>query len=248
MQQGVGLCLAQLQVLEEVEHETDLVERQADDIDQIGDGDDDLQGEFAAPEHARDSAIAVVRAAKNAVGNQHGPAAFQPPDRPGVGMPAVAALDPVGIDILGPFRLGDLVGGADTATASVGFASASLLAAGLLPLLFGAHREGFIELGCPGGSGQLLLKLGVAVLELGDSLLGGLQLTLYGRDQIDQSIGVDPSAEYIGLELLDGVHTRFLADSADCGKTCFTEFTATSRPRPHSSSTRSRSAGVRSKV
>src|SRR4051812_33759783 len=83
------------------------------------------------------------------------------------------------------------------------------------------------ELGCPGGSGQFLLKFGVAVLELGDSLLGGLQLTLYGRDQIDQPIGVDPSAEYIGLELLDRVHTCFLADSADCGKTCFTEFTAT---------------------
>src|SRR5205085_11160073 len=132
-----------------------------------------------------------------------------------------------GLDVLSSFRLGVLVGGADTATASFVCALASLLAAVLLPLLFGAHRKGFIELGCPGGSGRFLLKFGVALLEFGDSLLGGLQLTLYGRDQIDQSIGVDPSAEYIGLELLDWLHTCFLADSADCRKTCFTEYTAT---------------------
>src|SRR5262249_17945517 len=134
---------------------------------------------------------------------------------------------PVGIDILGPFRLGDLVGGADTPAASLVFAFASLLGAGLLPLLFGAHRKGFIELGSPGGSGQFLLKFGVALLEFGDSLIGSLQLTLYGHDQIDQPIGVDPSAEYIGLELLDWVHTRFLAASADGGKCSFTESTAT---------------------
>ena len=57
MHQGVGLRLAQLQILEKVEQETHFVEREADDIDLKGDGDDDLQGEFAASQDAGDLAI-----------------------------------------------------------------------------------------------------------------------------------------------------------------------------------------------
>ena len=223
VQQGVGLRLAQLQILEEVKHETDFVEREANDIDLKGDGDDDLQGKFAAAQHTGNLAILVVWAAVNAVGNQHGPALFQTPDRPRVGQPAVAALDPVGIDLLGPFGSRDLVGGADTPAPPLVGAFAAFVAACLLPLLFGTQRKGFLELGSPGGGGQLLLEFGVALLQFGDSLLGGLQLTLHGHEQIDQPIGIDPAAADIFLELLDHVHACFLADSAACGKTSGTE-------------------------
>src|SRR5580704_18142942 len=115
MQQAVGLLLAQLQVGKEVEQQNCLVEGQADDIDLKGDGDDDFQGELAAPQDTGDLAIAVVRATKNAVGNQNGLPLFQTPDRPGVRQPTVARVNSVGIDVLEALRLGDLVGGADTA-------------------------------------------------------------------------------------------------------------------------------------
>jgi hypothetical protein len=59
--------------------------------------------------------------------------------------------------------LGDLVGGADTPASLFVFAFASLLATGLLPLLFGTHRKGFIDFGCRGGRAQLLLEFGVAL-------------------------------------------------------------------------------------
>ena len=96
-------------------------------------------------------------------------------------------------------------------------------AASLLPLLFGTHRIGFLKFGCPRGSGQLLLQLGVALLEVCDALLGGLQLTLQSGEQIDQPMGIDPSAAQVFLELLDDVHTRFLDNSARRGKISCTE-------------------------
>ena len=84
MQQGIDSRLVQFQVLEE-EQLTNFVEREAEDIDLIGDGDDDLYPEFTASEYAGDLALSVVRTAKNAVSNQHGPAIFQPPNRPRMG-------------------------------------------------------------------------------------------------------------------------------------------------------------------
>ena len=141
MQQGVGLRLAQFQVLEEVEQETNFVEREADDIHLVGDGDDDLHTEFTAAEYAGDLAILVLRAAINAVGNQHGPAIFQPPHWSSMGQRTVALGDVVGIDILGPFRLSDLVCGANPATSPFGFAFAALLASGILALLFLAQGK-----------------------------------------------------------------------------------------------------------
>jgi hypothetical protein len=46
-----------------------------------------------------------------------------------------------------------------------------------------------------------------------------MHLPLHGGEQIDQPVGIDPSGADVFLELLDGVHTRFLTNSADCGKT-----------------------------
>ena len=60
MQQGVGLGLAQLQLLEEVEHQSGLVEGEADDVDQVGDGEDNLQGKFAVAEHTGDLPVLVL--------------------------------------------------------------------------------------------------------------------------------------------------------------------------------------------
>src|SRR4051794_15447462 len=77
MQQGVGLGLAVLEILEEVQHQTDFVEGQADDVDEVSKGDHDLQGERATSQHAGDLALLVVGAAKNAIGNQHSAALFQ---------------------------------------------------------------------------------------------------------------------------------------------------------------------------
>src|ERR1700681_4168960 len=99
-QQGIGLRLAQLQVLEEVKQEADFVEREADDIDLKGDGDDDLQTELATAEHTGDDAILVLGAAKDVVGNQDGPAIFETPHRARVGQPAVAWGNPSGINLL----------------------------------------------------------------------------------------------------------------------------------------------------
>src|SRR5262249_8456992 len=138
-------------------------------------------------QHAGDLAIVVVRTAINAVGNQHGLALFQAPHRPRMGQPTVAVSEPVGIDLFDSLGLRDFVGGADTAASPFVFALAALPAAGLLPLLFGAHRERFSDLGWPAGAGQLLL-------EFRDPLLSGLQLPLQAGDQIDQPLGVDPAS------------------------------------------------------
>jgi hypothetical protein len=223
MQQGVGLRLAQLQILEEVEQETHFVEREADDIDLKGDCDDDLQSKFAASQHTGDLAILVVRTAINAVGNQHGLALFQTPHRPRMGQPAIAGGDAVGIDFFGPFRLRNLVGGANTAASPFGFRLVSFLAAGLLPLLFGAHRKRFLDLGWARGAGQLLLQFRDPLLKFCVALLGGLQFTLQSPDQIDQPIGIDPPGAQVFLELLNHVHPRFLDTSVNRGKASFTE-------------------------
>src|SRR5436305_9819463 len=177
-----------------------------------------MQSELATDKNAEDFDILVVGSAINSIVNYHGSALFQPPDRPRVGQPTFTLLDAFGIDLFDPFGLRELVGGADTPTRAFVFTPASLLAASLLPLLFGTHRIGFLKFGCPRGSGQLLLQFGVALLEVCDALLGGLQLTLQSGEQIDQPMGIDPSAAQVFLELLDDVHTRFLDNSARRGK------------------------------
>ena len=58
---------------------------QADDIDQVGDLDDDFQTEFATPQHAGDFAILVVGATIDVVSDEYRAAVFQAPHRPDVG-------------------------------------------------------------------------------------------------------------------------------------------------------------------
>src|ERR1700720_1424813 len=55
--QRVGLRLAETQVLEEIEEMTDFVERQADDINQVGDLGDDLQTVLATAQYAGDLTV-----------------------------------------------------------------------------------------------------------------------------------------------------------------------------------------------
>jgi hypothetical protein len=126
-------------------------------------------------------------------------AILKPPDDPGVGQLTIVGADALGIDILGPLRLGELVGGADTPASAFVLAFASLLATSLLPLLFGTHGEGFIDLGGTGSAGQLFFEFGDPLLEFGDMLIGGVELTLDGSEQINEPIGIDPTGAYIFL-------------------------------------------------
>ena len=82
LQQRVGLRFAQRQILQELQQQTDFVEGQADDINEVGDLDDDLHAEFTAAEHAGNLAIVVLGAAIDLVSDQDGPALFQTPHRP----------------------------------------------------------------------------------------------------------------------------------------------------------------------
>ena len=82
IKQRVGLRLAEPEVLEEIEERTDFVERQADDINQVGDLGDDLQTVLAPAQDAGDLAVPVARAAIDLVRDQHRSTVFQPPHRP----------------------------------------------------------------------------------------------------------------------------------------------------------------------
>src|SRR5208282_6056176 len=157
LEQSVGLRLSQFQVLEKVEYETNFVEGQADDIDQIGDGNDDLHAEFAAAQYAGDLAVAVVWTAIDVVSDQHGATMLQPPDRTHVGPLTLALVDTVGPNHHRAFRLCDLVGRRE-ATASAGALGLALgLAACFLPLLFGPQRKGFVDFG-GWGAAELFLQ------------------------------------------------------------------------------------------
>src|SRR5207248_7135276 len=63
MEQRIGLRFTQLQTLKKAEHETDFVEGETDDIDQIGNGNDNLQAELTAAQDTGKLAILVVRTA-----------------------------------------------------------------------------------------------------------------------------------------------------------------------------------------
>jgi hypothetical protein len=90
--------------------------------------------------------------------------------------------------------LRDLRGRTEAAASALAFGL--ILAARLLPLLFGAPGERLLDLGC--GAAELLF-------ELRDALGSGLQLLLQGADQIEQALGIDPSGAEIVFELLVGV-------------------------------------------
>jgi hypothetical protein len=52
-----------------------------------------------------------------------------------------------------------------------------------------------------------MLEFGDVLLELGGELSSGVELTLDGREQIDEPVGIDLPGADIFLQLLDRVHT-----------------------------------------
>src|SRR5450432_1868536 len=205
MKQRIHLGLAPLQILKEAEHEADFVEGQTDDVDQMGDLDDDLQAELAAAEHTRDFTVLVVRTAIDAVGDQNGSVPIQAPDRSRVRQMTFALAHAIRKHIFRAFGLGDLVGRGEATTPALPFVLALLSAACFLPLLFGPHGERLVKLGSCRAS-ELLL-------EFRDALLRSLQLALLSQNQIDQSIGVDPTLTKVFLELLASIHSQSITDS-----------------------------------
>jgi hypothetical protein len=109
LQQGVHLRWAHVQLLKELQQQTDFSKGQANDVHQMSDLRNDLQAEFAASQNARDDAIALVGATIDLVSNQHGAALFQAPDRPHVGQAAALGRDPFGKHSFGAFGLRNLV-------------------------------------------------------------------------------------------------------------------------------------------
>ena len=59
-----------------------LVEREADDVNQMGNLDDNLQAELAAAQYAGNLTIFPRRIPVDLISDQHGPVVFQPPHRP----------------------------------------------------------------------------------------------------------------------------------------------------------------------
>src|SRR4051812_30724635 len=146
IKQRVGLRLAEAEVLEEIEEMTDLVERQADDIHQVGDLGDDLQTVLAPAQDAGDLTVPVAGATIDLVRDQHRSTVFQAPHRPNMRQATGVRRDTLGKDGLGSLRLRDLVVGGYATASSLWLALASFLAARLLSLFFRPRREWFADL------------------------------------------------------------------------------------------------------
>jgi hypothetical protein len=78
------------------------------------------------------------------------------------------------------------------------------LAPSRLALLFGPERKSFLHLGS--WVAALLFEFGNTLLGGLELFLGGLELTLLGRDQIDEAISTDPPLLSIQSKCLDAVH------------------------------------------
>src|SRR3954462_9094709 len=146
VEQRVGLRLAEAEVLEEIEEMTDLVERQADDIHQVGDLGDDLQPVLAPAQDAGDLAIPVAGATIDLVRDQHRSTAFQAPHRPNMRQATGVRRHTLGKNGLGSLSLRDFVVGGYATASSLWLALASFLAASLLSLFFRSSREWFVDL------------------------------------------------------------------------------------------------------
>src|SRR3954471_15981729 len=117
IEQRVGLRLAEAEALEEIEEMTDLVERQADDVNQVSDLGDDLQAVLAPAQDAGDPAVPIAGATIDLVRDEHRSTVFQPPDRPNMRRTTRVRWDTLGED--GPGSLGlrtFVVGGYATAS------------------------------------------------------------------------------------------------------------------------------------
>jgi hypothetical protein len=92
-------------------------------------------------EDAGDLAVLIPRTAMDFIGHEHRLAVLQPPCRPRVRQSAVSFPSARRNDLLGPHCLGDIFRGR-CSPAARSFSRSPLLSAGLLPLLYRAHREG----------------------------------------------------------------------------------------------------------
>src|SRR5450432_2974897 len=142
IKQRVGLRLAKAEVLEEIEEITDFVERQADDINQVGNLGDDLQTVLAPAQDAGDLAVLVAGATIDLVRDQHRSTVFQTPHRPNMRQPTRVRRHIRGKNGLGSLSLRDFVGGGYATASSLWLALASFLAASLLALFFRPSGEG----------------------------------------------------------------------------------------------------------
>lgn len=215
VQQGIGLRLVQPQILEEVQQGADLVEGQTDDIDEKGHLQDEFDAEFTAAQDPGNPSIAVIGAAMDVVSDQHRSAIFQSPHGTDVRCSAVAWVNAFGENVFVPARLGDFCRAAKAAASAVFLPRRFLgVAAGLLPLFFGAQGKWLFDLSrdCRCGPADLFLKFFDLSLEFFDSLICRLELALRGGDEVDQAIDVDSPLAYILSELLDGVHADTLAN------------------------------------
>ena len=205
IQQRVDLRLSQRQVLEEVHQQADFVERQADDIHLVGDGDDDFQSELAATQRAGDVALLTFRAAINFVGDERRPAAFGPPHGPRVREFAVAFGHAGRKDFLGPRGLGDLVRRGEASPPRRPASLAPLFSAGLLPFFFLPQRKRLIH----------LRRHPTPSLQLLDATLRFLQLPMRCHDQLDPPIDINPPQANVPLQFFQTIHATFIIDPSN---------------------------------
>src|ERR1700722_11592389 len=96
MEQAIGLRFAEIQVLEETEEFTDFPEGQTDGVNQMGNGQENFNAEFAAAENPRNFAVSIVWSSVDFVGDEDCLTGFNPPDRPDMGQVAQVGSDAPG--------------------------------------------------------------------------------------------------------------------------------------------------------
>src|SRR5271168_4367715 len=144
-----------MQILEEVEERTDFLEGQTNGVEQMGDGEENLDAEFAATENSRNFAVLTVGSTIDFVGDEDCSSLEQPPDRPDVGQVTQVRIDAGGIDQFTMLGACHLLGRGDSAATFLRLRFLLFrLAAFLLALFFGSRRKGLIEL-CRGGTDLL---------------------------------------------------------------------------------------------
>src|SRR3954447_4415364 len=233
IKQRVGLRLVEAEVLEEVEEMTDFVERQADDINQVGDLGDDLQAVLAPAQDAGDLAIPVAGATIDLVRDQHRSTAFQAPHRPNMRQATGVRRHTLGKNGLGSLSLRDFVVAGYATASSLWLALAPLLAASLLSLFFRSSREWFVDLRRRRAL-ALFLQVFDASVQLFNASVRGFKFPAQVRDQINEPFGADPPLSQILFERLDDIHTpSILANPADLGEHRFHRMDSYRSPRVH---------------
>ncbi len=110
---------------------------------QMGNGDDDFDAEFAAPQHPGNFAVLILRSAIDFIREEYRAAVLQTPDRPRVGQCALAFGHVNGIDLLRPLGLSNLFTRAQASAPRPLFLLPRFLTSRLLALFFRTHRIRF---------------------------------------------------------------------------------------------------------